>query len=810
MKYIEVVLNQKSNHTDRLYTYKCNEDVPIGSRVLVPFGQGNKTYEGFVFTAKNDTHIDSQKLKQVLKVMKDEVSLSEESINLCCWMKEKYACRYMDAVSCFIPPGASMSKQKIIQLIHDELSVEPDTMDEKILQLLKIKEKMEMNQVTKILGEKAEARVNYLKSKGVLSVHEHLKSKMSKVYRSYVKLKDEELAMDLKEKKTGVKQCLLLEILTDHSLVSCAELKKDYGIEMSTIRTMEKKGIIEVVQIQKNRVPYMDLEGEIKDIKSLTLEQEKAIQVIVPSIEQDIHQTYLIHGITGSGKTEIYMQLIQKAIEVGKNAIMLVPEISLTLQMVERFKGRFGESKLAILHSKLSMGERYDEWIRIKRGDVRIVIGARSSLFAPLKNMGIVIVDEEHEPSYKSDHTPKYDTVDTARKRAEINDAVLVLGTATPTVTSYYKSELGAYNRIELLSRYNQVPLPSIEVIDMREELQYGNKSIFSKNLYDKMQETLLADKQVILFLNRRGYASFISCRNCGYVLKCPSCGISMTYHMNSKSCVCHYCAYQKKTPEICPECQSKYIKYFGVGTEKVEAYVKEIFPEYTCERLDMDTSSKKGSIQRILGDFKTGKTRILVGTQIIAKGLDFPNVGLVGIVAADISLNIPDYRSSERTFQLITQAAGRAGRGDYKGQVIVQTYKPDHYAITASSEHDYHTFYNNEIVMRQQMEYPPFVDIIQMMISGTDEKKASVLSRKIMEEFKNAIGSQDAHYILGPRPAPRQKINDLYRFQILIKCKPVDRIKFRGIIDNIKDKSIHFEKKGYHVTIDINPYSFM
>ena len=810
MKYIEVVLNKKSNHTDYLYTYKCIEDVQIGSRVLIPFGKGNKIHDGFVFSIKNTTNMDNEKLKWVSKVLDDEVSLNEESVKLCCWMKEKHGCRYIDAVSCFIPSGASMSSTKIIRLVSKDVEADRKTIDGRIIGLLKEKGKMELNQIVKSVGKEAEARITFLKSKNIITVKEQLRSKVSSVHRYYVKLKNSNWKDDIASLgRLGKKQSLLLDILSEKTVMACTELKKRYAVEMATIRALEKKGIVEITQIEKNRVPYLNIEGEVKKIKSLTDEQKKAIEDIMPFLKNGKHKAFLIHGITGSGKTEIYMQLIQNTINEGKNAIMLVPEISLTLQVIERFKGRFGKEKLAVLHSRLSLGERYDEWVRIKRGDVRIVIGARSSLFAPMKDIGIIVVDEEHEPSYKSDHTPKYNTVDTAKERAEINKAVLILGSATPTVKTYYKCETGEYRRIELLSRYNKVSLPCVEMADMREELRNGNKSIFSKRLYDVMNKTLLSQKQVILFLNRRGFASFISCRKCGYVLKCPSCGISMTYHLHSESCVCHYCGYQRKMPEICPECRSSYIKHFGIGTEKVETFVKEAFPAYSCERLDLDTSGKKGSTQKILRDFKEGKTRILVGTQIIAKGLDFPNVGLVGIIAADISLNIPDYRSSERTFQLITQAGGRAGRGDYVGRVIVQTYKPEHYAIITASQHDYKSFYNHEILMRQQLEYPPFVDIIQIMISGEEEDKAGRLSENVMKVLKNKAGWTSIHYFLGPRPAPRQKINDLFRFQILIKCKPVDLIRFRGIIDSIKRNKC-FEKKGYHIAFDINPYSFM
>lgn len=813
MKYVQVILNKKSNHTDHLYTYICNEDaVKIGSRVLVPFGQGNRVSEAYVFFVMQQTEVEVDKLKSVARVLDDEVSLSTEAVSLCCWMKEAYRCRYADAIQCFIPAGASMKNKKYI--VFNYRDTEDDCLnvfDSNLLTFIEEKKRISFKEIVKNFGEKAENRIEYLKRKGYIRIHEHLKSKASKSYRLYVRLKDKINAAEyMNKKKNAARQIQLLNILLDKDEIACSEAKKIYDIDMSTIRRLESKKIVEVFPMEQNRVPYTDIKADQQDIKQLTSEQQDAISRVAPSLEKELHKTFVIHGVTGSGKTEIYMQLIQKTLKAGKDAIVLVPEISLTLQMIERFKGRFGEFNLAVLHSRLSMGERYDEWIRIKRGNARIVIGARSSLFAPLKNIGIIIIDEEHEPSYKSDHTPKYNAIDTARKRAELNNAVLVLGSATPTVTTYFKTENKTYERLTLNSRYNRVPMPHIEIVDMRDELREGNKSIFSKSLYEAIQENLKEKKQVILFLNKRGYASFVSCRNCGYVVKCPSCGISMTYHFKSQACICHYCGMEKKTPSVCPECKSKYIRYFGVGTEKVEEAVRKIFPDYSCARLDLDTSSTKGSAQQILSNFKKGKTSILVGTQIIAKGLDFPNVGLVGIIAADISLNIADYRASERTFQLITQAAGRAGRGDKIGQVIVQTYKPEHYAIISAAEHDYIGFYKNEIIMRNQLEYPPFTDVIQIIVSGKEEKKVSRLAEQIVDDYIDKAGTSHTNDILGPRPAPRQKINERFRFQILIKCKPVDRIRFKGIIDNIKNKFNIFEKKGYSMIIDINPYSFM
>lgn len=812
MKYVQVVINNKNDNTDNLYTYFCNDDsIIIGSRVLVPFGQGNRVAEGYVFSILEEIDIHPSKVKSIKKVLNDEISLSPEAIDLCRWMKEKYGCRYIDAVHCFIPAGSSMKKNRYVELICEDPSIKIDSLDYKIMIFLREKGKVPIKQIIDTLGENVENRIDYLKKKGIVHITERLQSKAKLIYETYVRLKDKEVANNyISNKKNAPKQAYLIDILNKTNEVSCIYLKKEYGIELPTIRGLESNKIVEVFQKEKRRVSSEEIKSDNKYIENLTDEQNQAIQRITPFIDSNCYDTFLVHGVTGSGKTEIYMQLIQRVLSIGKRAIVLVPEISLTLQMIERFKGRFGEENLAVLHSKLSIGERYDEWIRIKRGHVKIVIGARSSLFAPLKDIGIIIIDEEHESSYKSDHTPKYDAIETAKIRAELNNAVLVLGSATPTISSYYKAEIGDYQYIELKSRYNEVPMPAIEIVDMREELQYGNKSIFSKRLYDAILENLENKKQVILFLNRRGYASFVSCRSCGYVLKCNSCGISLTYHSNSKSAVCHYCGIEIKVPNLCPECNSKYFKYFGAGTEKVEEIVKKVFPNYSCARLDLDTSRLKGSTQKILTDFRNRRTDILIGTQIIAKGLDFPNVGLVGIIASDISLNIADFRASERTFQLITQAAGRAGRGNERGKVIVQTYKPGHYAITTAKEHDYSLFYQNEIILRRQMEYPPFTDIIQLIVSGAQEEKTEKLSQKVVNDFVSQAGEDVRNMILGPRIAPRQKINEKFRFQILIKCKHVDQKRFMGIIDNIKRYFHGSRFKDYNIMIDINPYSFM
>ena len=560
----------------------------------------------------------------------------------------------------------------------------------------------------------------------------------------------------------------------------------------------------------KIRTPYKDAVGEQSGGKELTAEQKNAVDEIRPAIEAGDHRVYLIHGVTGSGKTEIYMKIIEECINRGRTAIMMVPEISLTPQTIDRFIGRFGTEQIAVLHSKLSLGERYDEWMRIRKGEVKIVIGARSAIFAPVENLGAIVLDEEHETTYKSDMTPKYDAVEVAIRRAKKNQAVVLLGSATPSLVSSNKAKKGDFQQILLKERYNGTPLPDVEIIDMREELKQGNKSIFSVALYHEIKKNLEDKKQVILFLNRRGYSTFVSCRSCGYVMKCRECGISLTYHKARNEAVCHFCGQSQKVPTLCPDCGGKYIKHFGTGTEKVEELTRQIFPDYQIDRLDLDTTTKKGSIDKILNSFRKGKTNILIGTQLVAKGLDFSNVGLVGIISADITLNVPDFRSAERTFQLITQAAGRAGRGEQRGKVFIQTYHPDHYAILAAADHDYETFYRWESMLRQQLGYPPYSDLFQVVLSAEKETDALELCRQVAEAFIRGVGEKERCYVLGPQAAPMNKVKGLYRYQLMIKCFPGKRKEYSRVLNDIRVKISTDRNAKYLISVDVNPYSFL
>lgn len=676
MKYANLVIDNKSDQTDQLYTYGVKDDAKIGSKVYVPFAKSRNLREAYVVETDEHSGDGLGKRLRYIEKVDDDVSLSEEMIRTALWMKKRYICRLIDAVNCFTP-----------------------------------------------VGEKA--------------------------------------------------------------------------------RRGQRKN------------PFAEEKGEPSSVKELTLQQAQILQRIGEAANAKKHMRFLLHGVTGSGKTEIYIRAAQQVLEQGRNVIVLVPEIALTGQIIDRFIGRFGSGKVAVLHSKLSLGERYDQWKKVRDGcdgEGQIVIGARSAVFAPLENIGLIVIDEEHETTYKSDHTPKYDTIEVALKRVQDkdNNGILLLGSATPSVVSYQRAQEGIYELLELTERYNKVVLPEVSIVDMREELKRGNRSIISSELYSKMKDTLEAGRQVILFLNRRGYSTFVSCRECGYVARCPGCGLSLTYHKAGGQAVCHYCGYHEPAPNKCPECGSKYIRYFGSGTEKLEEAVSDLFPEYAVERLDLDTVKRKGELTRKLKAFRSGKTQILIGTQIIAKGLDFRNVGLSGIVSADVSLNIPDFRSPERTFQLITQAAGRAGRGDSQGHVVIQTYSPEHYAVAFASQHDYKGFFETEKQLRAYMGYPPYSDLFQIVFTAKREDAAKDGAESWYERIRGRMAREDQEMVFPPQQAYLGKIKDIYRYSMLIKCPQGRRAEYSRIVAAVREEDIEKKKKDYTAIVDINPYSFI
>lgn len=618
--------------------------------------------------------------------------------------------------------------------------------------------------------------------KTVLPVKDKIKEKEERTLQLLLsKEEGEKRSLFYKQKHYTAKERLLSGLLKYRS-VSYEYATKTLKITRDTILSLEKEGVLVVLTKQKHRDPISYLDKEIEEQRMLlTEEQQTVLNLFWNDYEKGLRKTYLLHGITGSGKTEVYIEMIERVVKAGKEAIVLIPEISLTYQTVKRFIKRFGD-QVTILNSRMSKGERYDQFIRAKNGEISIVIGPRSALFMPFQNLGLILIDEEHELSYKSETVPKYHARETAIKRANMVGASVVLGSATPSLESYTKAKLGEYELLELKHRAKKdAQLPIVEIVDLRKELAMGNRSMFSRTFQEKMKECLEKDEQVMIFLNRRGYSNFISCRQCGEVMICPHCDVSLTYHRDGKL-RCHYCGYIRQTPKVCPKCESRYIGAFGIGTQKVEEAVKAMFPTSRVVRMDTDTTKGKDGFHHILQQFSSGEANVLIGTQMIVKGHDFPKVTLVGILAADLSLNSNDYRSSERTFQLLTQAAGRAGRGQRKGEVVIQTYQPEHYSIVTAQMQNYEAFYRQEIAFRNIMKYPPVYQMLTIFFTGKDEKdiiKAGEAIKSAMLEYKEK--EQEDYILIGPSEASLKKIQDLYRrvlyikhidYKMLVNCK--------------------------------------
>lgn len=571
------------------------------------------------------------------------------------------------------------------------------------------------------------------------------------------------------KKKQNARVRLMAELL------QCRELPyelvtRKLNVAGSTIKSLEEKGVIQIVSDRVYRNPLLPEAGP-QEKQELSEEQAYIVQEILKEYDSEKRGTYLIHGITGSGKTEVYMELIEQIVARGRQAIVLIPEIALTYQTVMRFYRRFG-NRVSVMNSTLSAGEKYDQCERAKKGELDVMIGPRSALFTPFPKLGLIVIDEEHENSYKSEVMPRYHARETAEKLARLHDASLVLGSATPSLEAYSRAQEGIYRKFTLTKRLTGGSLPAVYTIDLREELREGNRSIFSRKLQELLAERLKRGEQTMLFLNRRGYAGFISCRSCGHVMKCPHCDISLSEHKNGKL-ICHYCGYTTNSVKICPECGSKYISGFRAGTQQIEEKLKILFPKARVLRMDADTTKNKDSYEEILSSFAAREADILVGTQMIVKGHDFPNVTLVGILAADMSLFAGDYRSSERTFQLLTQAAGRAGRGQRCGEVVIQTYQPEHYAIVWAAKQDYKSFYEEEILYREMMQYPPACHLFAVLVTSKREEGARTLAGELVAFSQKMADIGEAPVqIVGPAPAYVGKMNDIYRFVFYVKCK--------------------------------------
>ncbi len=776
---------------DRDYTYRIpeafEESVSVGVRVRVPFGGGNRHEVGFVIKVCEQNEDD--KVKDIAEVLDTAPLFDREKLLEAYWIKNRYFSTFAEAIKLFLPPGSAAKLTEWVRL--ENPAVFMDNTEKKIADILTENgEVCAFDVLKEACGDKTRAAINALLEKGGVTVS-HTTEKRVGVRRMRVIRFCAEPTGKLSDAAARA-----VRIMRECACLSMADLCLFAACSTSTVRTLVKKGVLELEDIEVLRSPR---QKQMREEKPAVLNSEqRAVADAVSAHPVKPMQPMLLHGVTGSGKTEVYLDVIDNVLREGKSAIVLVPEIALTHQMVGRFLSRFGKTT-AVLHSGLSLGERHDEWMRIARGEARVAVGARSAVFAPCRNLGLIVVDEEHEDTYKSETGVRYHARDVAMCRAHTEGAKVLLASATPSVDSYYRAKSGAYTLLELNNRYNDATLPKTAIVDMREEMQRGNRSPVSLALRRELESNLEKKEQSILFLNRRGYASFVSCRSCGYVETCPHCSISLTYHSFSDTLNCHYCGYRKKNIKECPACHSEHLAGVGAGTQRIEETVEEELPGAGIIRMDVDTTRKKEAHEKILTRFREENIDILLGTQMIAKGLDFPNVTLVGVLNADQILNMGDYRASERTFSLITQVLGRAGRGEKEGRAIIQTHSPDNPVILHAAKQDYRSFYNEEIIIRKALNYPPFCDIINIMVSGGDERAVKNGAEALYKRAERELG--DSVRLFRAAPCGINKIKNIYRWHIWLKCRLTKEL-------STKISAILETEKKLSVTADVNPTS--
>ncbi|WP_408010935.1 primosomal protein N' [Pseudalkalibacillus sp. A8] len=802
-----VIVDVPAMGTDRTFDYRIPEHlegaVRIGMRVIVPFGPRKLT--GFVISLKESS--EHKRLKKIEDVVDPSPVINEELIDLGKWIADNTLCFLHSAYQSMLPAAMKMNYTK---RIHMTEGTELERFPEDIQEALQSEKGLRWDEVLK-KGKECVRLIQKGLNEGELDVKYEIRSKGKKKKQKVItinKTTGELLEARDDITKRAPKQAAVLNYILESEL---QEMPTQTLIEKTDSTRATVKGLIDknlLVESDKElyRDPYQNRAFEKTMPLTLTNEQKRTIEPILEDINTEAHKTFLIHGVTGSGKTEIYLQAIEQVLNLGKEAIMLVPEISLTPQMVQRFKGRFG-SEVAVLHSGLSVGEKYDEWRKIHRNEAKVVVGARSAIFAPFKKLGIIIIDEEHESSYKQEENPRYHAREIAIQRGKFHQCPVVLGSATPTLESYARAQKGVYTIGTLNERVNNKDLPKAEIVDMREELRSGNRSLFSEALFERLKDRKEKGEQSVLLLNRRGYSTFINCRDCGYVAQCPHCDISLTFHKRYSSLKCHYCGYETQQPSQCPECNSEHIRFFGTGTQKVEEELNRLMPEARVIRMDVDTTSRKGMHEKLLNTFAEKKADILLGTQMIAKGLDFPNVTLVGVLAADSMLHLPDFRSSERTFQLLTQVGGRAGRHELSGEVVIQSYTPEHYSIQLAQHHDFLTFYNKEMQIRKLHQYPPFYFLALVTISHEELMYVVDICEKIAARLKESLSSHAV--VLGPVASPIPRMKDRYRYQCVIKYKNEPSLK-----ETLNEILVHYQKRmqqdGLLISIDMHPQTIM
>lgn len=786
----EVVVDIKNKAVNKVFDYIVPEElshlIQPGVRVLVPFGP--RTIMGFVISLKESTNL--QKLRPIKELIDVVPVLNNELRELGISLSEETGSTMIQCFEAMIPNAMRAKYKKKLVCLNESL---PSS----LASLFQHSSMIDYEQIpTNLLKEVKQA----IERKEVELVYE-VKDKLGKKMIKYVALVNSNV--DLTPFKRATKQKQVIEYLMKQSKpILKSTLMEELQLTHSIVKTLVDKKVIEEIEVEAYRDPYADVVHSQSKALQLNEEQQVAVTTVAHACQENAHDIFLLHGITGSGKTEVYLQMIENVLAEGKQAIMLVPEIALTPQIAGRFKSRF-QNKVAVLHSALSMGEKYDEWRKILKQEVQIVVGARSAIFAPFKEVGIIIIDEEHEATYKQEEAPRYHAIEVAKQRAITHRCPVVLGSATPSLESFARAQKGVYRLLTLSKRaVSTATLPTVKLIDMREQTAVSDQMILSDELQESIANRLERQEQVVLLLNRRGYSNFMQCRECGEVVNCPNCDVSLTYHKPNQKLKCHYCGFESFILKRCPSCQSEELRFFGLGTQKVEEYLQSQFPSARIMRMDVDTTSRKGSHQELIAAFERKEADILIGTQMVGKGLDFPDVTLVGVLAADLMLHLSDFKAAERTFQLLTQVAGRAGRHELEGEVLIQTYSPEHYVMKCVVEQNYYKFYAEEMKMRRRFGYPPYYYLASVMMSSEDYNDLIRACDKVNQYLRNQLGH--SCLIIGPTMPYVGRINQRFRMYFMIKYKQESRL--RAILAQLLS---YFQEGTVSLSLDYYPNQF-
>jgi len=807
------VLPDPGRALSQLFTYRLPShlasSIHLGSQVLVPFGP--RTVVGLVTAFRDET--DRAELKEVETVLEGGPVLPEDALPLAAWIAERYLCDLGEAVRLFVPHGGRYRITRKFALAAEapaSLGAHPDVAP--VLAALEAAGQPSTQpagrQVTHaslrrlLPAPRLSRALQLLKSHQVLAETATLRpptARQRKVRLVEIAGRDEVARYCASAGKRAAARVACLQTAARCGAVRPAELATQAGVSLSVVNALVKLGLLQVRWRTIRRTPWQEAVAESSPPPVLTPEQTEAVQAVTEAVEAERFSSFLLYGVTASGKTEVFLRVIERVLARGRQAIVLMPEISLTAQAVAIYRARFGD-RVAVLHSALSTGERWDEWERIRTGAASVVIGARSALFAPAASLGLIVVDEEHETSYKQEQAPRYLARDVALKRGELADCPVVLASATPSLESFYEAESGRHRLLRLPMRVEQRPLPRVQVVDMRGRTT--QPAIFSPPLRQAIAARLQAGEQVILFLNRRGFATFLLCPVCGEAARCPDCGVALTFHQQARQIRCHHCGMAKAPPEACARCGGLEIRFSGFGTERVEKELTRLLPRARVGRLDRDTVAAKNAHIHIVGRFQQAATDILVGTQMVAKGFDFPGVTLVGVISADRSLNLPDFRAAERTFQLLTQVAGRSGRGEKPGEVMIQTYQPEHYSIQAAAEQDYEAFYRQEIEVRRELGYPPFSQLVSITVSSPKAVEAAGRAQQVAEQIRAA--GQEVE-VLGPAEAPLPRLRGRHRWHVLVRAEP------GAAQEALRDMVAGWRTwRAGSITVDVDPFSFM